>query len=704
MSFETVICFAAALLTAGVALFVLYLDPRVFVHRVLAAALVACAVEAVITGFGLDARTLSAFMRWRLLQIAVGSLLPAIWLIFSFSFGRGNYKEFLYRWKWVLLAAFIIPIVLTSFFSNSLTSGKPLVNESEAVFLRIGWAGYALNLLSLLSAVMILMNLERTLRYSSGRARWQIKFMVFGVGSLFGIRIFVDSQLLLYRFFSLNLDVLKVTVLILADLLIVISLCRARVLRFDFYVSHAAIYNSLSLVLAGLYFVLVGLMARVLYGWKGAAVVPLLAFYLLAAIVVLSVFFLSDRMRLRRKRFVSRHFRRPLYDYQRVWGDFTQKTAALTQARELCSILTRMVSETLEVPSVSIWRVDEQTDRLNFSGSTGFAEADVNGLKLVGKSGMALARVMRDRDMPVHLAGSTDRQVEELREEHVDVFEEARIRYCVALRAAGRFVGLMTLSNKVKDVALSPEDYDLLKTIADQAAATLLSLGLSERLRQVKELEALQTMSAFFMHDLKNLASKLSLVTQNLPVHFDNAEFRGDALKAISQSVSKINGMCTRLSLLSQKLELSPKESDVNQLVEGALEEFDTCLKVPVIREFGEGIPIKIDSEQIQKVVINLLMNAHDAILDDGQIKVRTDFRDGWVRIIVSDNGCGMSPEFVKTHLFRPFSTTKKQGMGIGLFHCKSIVEAHGGRIEVESELGAGSIFTVLLPGGAKAV
>jgi putative PEP-CTERM system histidine kinase len=452
-----------------------------------------------------------------------------------------------------------------------------------------------------------------------------------------------------------------------------------------------------------LYFVLVGLMARILYAWKGAAAVPLLAFFLLAAIVGLSVFFMSDRMRLSRKRFVTRHFRRPLYDYQRVWGNFTQNTAALTQARELCSTLTRMVSETLEIPSVSIWRVDEQTDRLEFSGSTGFSEADANNLKLTDKSGAALARVIRDRVMPVHLAGSTDKQVEELREAYGDAFEEARIKYCVALKAAGRFVGLMTLSNKLRDVTLSPEDYDLVKTIADQAAATLLSIALAERLRRVKELEALQTMSAFFMHDLKNLASKLSLVTQNLPVHFENAEFRSDALRTISQSVSKINGMCTRLSLLSQKLELSLKESDVNELVEGTLAEFDTYLKVPVMREFGEGAPINIDAEQIQKVLINLLMNAYDAIRDNGEIKVRTDFRDGWATITVSDNGCGMSEEFVKTHLFRPFSTTKKQGMGIGLFHCRTIVEAHGGRIEVESEPGAGSTFTVFLPSGGKA-
>jgi putative PEP-CTERM system histidine kinase len=257
----------------------------------------------------------------------------------------------------------------------------------------------------------------------------------------------------------------------------------------------------------------------------------------------------------------------------------------------------------------------------------------------------------------------------------------------------------MTVSDKVgAEAALSHEDYDLLKTIADQAAANLLSLSLSEHLRQAKELEAFQVMSAFFMHDLKNLASKLYLVTQNLPVHFDNPEFRDDALKTVSQSVAKINGMCTRLSLLSQKLELRPKESDLNQFVEETLAGLDAYVKVPVVRAFHLVPPLAIDPDQMQKVLVNLLMNAYDAVGEHGEITTTTGYRDGWAELSVGDNGCGMSKEFVEKHLFRPFQTTKKQGMGIGLFHCKTIVEAHGGRIDVESEEGKGTTFRVLLP------
>ena len=698
MPYNSIICYVAALLTSVIAIVVLYHDPRAFVHRIFAIGLAACAFESGLVGLALDATSAAEFMRWHVLQLATGSFIPAIWLAFSLTYGRGNYKEFLAQWKWAILAAFVIPIILISFFSDAIVVGKPLMDEAGAIFLKLGWSGYVIHLLSLLGAIVILMNLERTLRHSSGRTRWQVKFMVLGVGSLFGIHIYTDSQVLLYWLVSTNLEIVKVGVLILADLLVIVSLVRARLLKFDFYVSHAVVYNSFSLMLVGIYFILVGIMARLVYEWKGASSIPVLAFVLFVGIVGLSVLFMSDRFRVRRKRFITRHFKRPVHDYQRVWRDFTQKTAAMTQTRELCSILARMVSETLDALSVTIWLVDEQSERLNFAGSTVFSEADANKLRLTGRGGVALAQVMRDRTMPVHVAGSTDAEVEELRRLYEADFDEARIKYSVPLSAAGRFVGLMTVSDRVKQGVLSPEDYDLLKTIADQAAANLLSLRLSEHLRQAKELEAFQAMSAFFMHDLKNLASKLSLVTQNLPMHFDNPEFRDDALRAVSQSVSKINGMCTRLSLLSQKLELRPRESDLNQFVEHALSELDSYLKVPVVRELQPMSPLAIDPEQMQKVIVNLVMNAQDAVADNGQIMVHTDYRDGWAELSVKDNGSGMSEEFVQKHLFRPFNTTKKQGMGIGLFHCKTIVEAHGGRIEVESEEGKGTTFRVLLP------
>ncbi len=206
-------------------------------------------------------------------------------------------------------------------------------------------------------------------------------------------------------------------------------------------------------------------------------------------------------------------------------------------------------------------------------------------------------------------------------------------------------------------------------------------------------------MSAFFMHDLKNLASKLSLLTQNLPQHLDNPEFRADALKTVSQSVAKMNKMSSGLSLLSQKIDLTLRECSINELIKTVVEELKEYGTTPVNLNLDQNIPLLlIDQEQMYKVLENLLMNAYDATGINGQISVATSFHDDWVEISVSDTGCGISREFMEKTLFRPFQTTKKQGMGIGLYHCKTIVDAHRGVLNVESREGEGTAFKIMLP------
>jgi signal transduction histidine kinase len=105
-----------------------------------------------------------------------------------------------------------------------------------------------------------------------------------------------------------------------------------------------------------------------------------------------------------------------------------------------------------------------------------------------------------------------------------------------------------------------------------------------------------------------------------------------------------------------------------------------------------------VDGEEIRKVLFNLLINAVDAIGPEGQIRVEVEQEGKRVCLRVTDDGCGMTNDFMERQLFKPFRTTKKTGLGIGLYQCRQIVEAHGGTIEVASEQGKGSRFAVILP------
>jgi len=173
-------------------------------------------------------------------------------------------------------------------------------------------------------------------------------------------------------------------------------------------------------------------------------------------------------------------------------------------------------------------------------------------------------------------------------------------------------------------------------------------------------------------------------------------------LRGISNTVAHINGLIERLSLLRKEITVQAIESDLNELVSEALKGLEEGQRseggVPVVKELRPLPRVLVDPAQIQNVVVNLVLNARDAAGPTGQIHVETSRRDGWAVLSVADNGCGMSSEFVQHSLFRPFQTTKKKGIGIGMFQCWTIVEAHRGKIEVDSELGKGTSFRVLLP------
>ena len=121
--------------------------------------------------------------------------------------------------------------------------------------------------------------------------------------------------------------------------------------------------------------------------------------------------------------------------------------------------------------------------------------------------------------------------------------------------------------------------------------------------------------------------------------------------------------------------------------------------QVTLEQAFANDLPkIRFDPDKIQKVITNVLTNAVEAVGENGRIQVGTTARNGWVSVSVADNGCGMTPEFINDSLFRPFQTTKKKGIGIGMFLSKMVVEAHRGKIEVDSQPGKGTTFRVLLP------
>jgi len=452
-------------------------------------------------------------------------------------------------------------------------------------------------------------------------------------------------------------------------------------------------------LLAGIYLVAIGVLAKLVSLFGGDASFTVKAFLVLTGLVLLTILLLSDRLRLRINRFVSRHFERPLYDYRMVWRRFTETTASCVSQNDLCHQAVKAVTDIFQALSVTIWLVDEQQSQLNFGASTFLTDAKAETLRPNKDEFAEILQGIRLRHEPVDIDAFKESWAEILKRCHPDEFRQGGHRICVPMIAGEEVVGLMILGDRVSATTFTWQDIDLLRCIGDHIAAALLNTRLSQKLLQAKELEAFQTMSAFFVHDLKNTANTLNLMLQNLPVHFDDPAFRADALRGVSKTVSHINGLISRLGSIRQALKIQPVETDLNEVIAKALADWEEVAGIDLKKNFAPLPKVVCDPDQMLNVATNLIFNAREAVSKtSGHVQIHTHQKNGYAVLEISDNGCGMSPEFLNRSLFRPFQTTKKNGLGIGMFQSKMIVEAHKGKIEVESEAGKGTVFRVFLP------
>ena len=690
--------FAAALFSAAVALSAL-LRRRTVAGSCFFAGMMLLALVSLFNGFAEGTTGTVELQRWLTLALIAKCGLPAAWVAFSLTYSRGNYLEFLTRWRYFLWAALLLPAGIVIGCQGVLLHLPPDDTAfASSMWLRSTQPAKLLDVLLLVAFVIILMNLERTFRSAVGTMRWRIKFLVLGLAIMFGARVYTQGEALLFSGHNLELAGIDTVSLLIGCAFITFAYFRSGFAEIEIYPSHAVIEGSVTVLLVGGYLFIVGVMAQVVAYIGGKGNFQIQAFIVLLGIAALAVLIFSERLRLRVRRFVSRHFRTSQRDIRKIWTLFTQRMSSVLDQPGLCLASAKLISETFNVLSVTIWLLDKREERLAIGASTALAEAAPVELPAPPAASVGFLPGMRRSPVPFDLEKEADPWAAAIREANPSQFRGGGSRLGIPLLAGERVLGIAILADRVNGAGYSVEELDLLKCIGDQIAAALLNLRLSDELVYAKELQAFQTMSAFFVHDLKNAASSLGLMLKNLPIHFDDPEFREDALRGIGNTTNRINQLINGLGVLRNKLDLKPVEVDLNQLLDESLEEMKAFPSVELVRTLQPLPKIVGDREHLQTVFTNLLLNAADAVGGTGRVTVETREREGWAVVCVADDGCGMSDAFLKNSLFRPFQTTKKRGIGIGMFQSKMIVEAHRGNILVQSEAGKGTTFEVSLP------
>jgi putative PEP-CTERM system histidine kinase len=347
--------------------------------------------------------------------------------------------------------------------------------------------------------------------------------------------------------------------------------------------------------------------------------------------------------------------------------------------------LLRSVSEAIGAPKVLLYLQDDRDGQLHLAGSIGGSglgpTLDVNPNDFLPAKGGRQA-------WPPEQWASRRPSGNGSRTAVGRPLATAGIAALVALPWHGRLLGLLLVGAERTGEPYSPEDLELLATVGEQAAAVVAGAQVSERLAQSRAFEAFHRLTSFVVHDLKNAVSALSMLSRNALDHFDDREFQRDAIKTLSRTVERMKTLLGKLSSTPDTSRFQFEEVNPAQLLVDVTTSLVTGKRVALLRQI-EPVPLILgDSGALERVFQNVVTNAMEAMEGEGELTLRTTFRAGQVVCSVTDTGCGMSAEFVRKSLFVPFQSTKKGGWGVGLYQVKEIVEAHRGRIEVETQEG----------------
>ena len=612
--------------------------------------------------------------------IIAESMLPALWVLSSLTFARQPGPWKIGRLSHLGLAGILLVALLPIMAPADAFFYAPDFPSERLLFLNN--TGYYYYLWIMACLVFALVNLEKTFINASPNAQYRIKYELIGLGTILAVLVFYYSQALLYRTLNMNYLPVRSFVYLLAAGLAAYSLfCRRGKVRIA--VSRQAAFKSVVLVAVAAYLLLLGLLGEGMQHFRFSFPRTVSVSFAFLLGIALLIVLLSRRVRREVKVMLHKNFYQNKHDYRIQWLNFTMQLSTSRSGEELLQRILEAYCEVFGIKGAALFLHDE-----NCGGYTMTSGYQMDLIGEVIHPSNSLLHFMKRSAWVICLKDDNP----EVLPDDLKPFAAKEVSFVIPLFDGELIEGFIALGPVFKeDEVYIYEDYDLMKTIARQASLAILHQKLSEQITQAREIEAIGNVATFVAHDLKNHITNLSLIVQNAAIHIANPEFQRDMLVSLGNTVGKMQKLIASLKGLGEKEIYSKHPVNLIILVQDTASLF-TGSKIEVA---GKDQTVRIDREEIQKVVMNLITNAVEASDPDQQIAIEVGCTTGVPFIKVRDRGCGMTAGFIRHELFKPFSTSKKQGLGIGLYQCRQIVDAHGGRIEVSSVPGSGTEFTV---------
>ena len=439
------------------------------------------------------------------------------------------------------------------------------------------------------------------------------------------------------------------------------------------------------------------IVARFALNWvaaiASAALPSLLPAMIFAAAAALIVMLGSSRVRHRLWVAVGRHLFQSKHDYGAVW---VQLTKLVTEARNAGDLLQRAAAfcgDVLCVPAVTVWLTDAAGCLYRAA-----VAAPGRGAIEIPPAGVAAAERLTANGSTVPTADGAGALAQRL-----------GCAFACPMRVNGRIVGVIAVGGEGQESVLDDEDHRVLEYVSAQVASALELYRLGEEIADAREVGSFHRLSAFVIHDLKNLVAQQSFVLENAEKFRANPAFVADALAAFADSTNRMRSLIGRLRAREPTASSAEGSCDLLELIRelaaqpGLGRRGTSTLSVRAPDDLTSCL-VRSDRAAMTQVFTNLLVNAVESLSTDaGEVSVSIESAPGAWQVSVRDSGRGMPEAFVREHLFHPFRSTKEWGLGIGLYQCKTIVEAAGGTIRVQSQERAGTTVVVTLPAAAPA-
>jgi len=634
---------------------------------------------------------------------AVASALPILLAGFAFSacFGRQDPSEAFRISRRTFGVFSAVGIVFLALLRHpQFITGYDWVGPLGTIHL--GFVGKAYLSYLLIGLVLVGHNLEKTYRISPSGDRYKLRLALMGLFSLLGYFIFLLASGLLYASVGLGKLISSSLPIAFASFTVAYGYLKGGITDLHAPTSRGVVYSSFTALAAGLFVLSIGLAAQVatLTNWSPDEILIITFGFL--AILTTVLLLVSNRFQRSVRRFIDRNFYVNRFDYRSQWAKITAALEGARTQEELLAATSIYLADTFDVGDLTIASRGPASSALRPMCGKGSDDGqltlqpDSPLYQRLERNGKAMMLDRRPHDMtniPIYA-------------EDTHWLNRTASTIVAPLLDHGQLTGMIGLERDAEKDPFTFEDVALLESMSTHVAAAMRAMTLAQQVAETRESELMSQWSSMLLHDLKNYLSPLRMAGANLEEYKDDPEAVGMCATDVKRVVTKMEALVGRLSELRQGGKLGMRPICPNKLVQDAVTDMQLRRHggLVVTLKLEAESPIEADHDMLRRVIENLITNAVEAMDGEGRLTLATkDFRQKGapqVHIQVQDNGRGIPAEFIRDGLFRPFSTTKQKGLGLGLYQCRSIVQAHGGELSVESRVGEGSRFQIALEAG----